>query len=263
MVKDFATREWQYSTDASALSNMASIQIILWRTGMCIFGHTSDAVVNIAYSYSFHKPLSLIQLENLLLSLPILAGPQPVRNIWLIEPRNLSFPAEINDSQAATDWLRQLHFVEADETVHIDVLESIRAGIAYPVKTEIKNMLGQYFEEAVIRLLTAAPFFDRNKQSTPIAQLILAGKSYVSGVMHEGKMLRLQTGIYETLEDLAYHLAAVATAHNLPGHQMKVALQGIDADLAGLSRGMQDYYPKTVLIMDNDKAYANFLTRLS
>jgi len=262
MVKDFATREWQYSTDASALSNMASIQIILWRTGMCVFGHTSDAMVNIAYSYSFSQPLNLIQLENLLLSLPILAGPQPVRNIWLIEPRSLSFPAEINDQQAVASWLRQMHFIETDETVHIEALESIHAGIAYPLKTEIKNMLRQYFEEAAIRLLTAAPFFDMNQQSAPVAQLILAGKSYVSGMIHEGKMLRLQTGTYETLEDLVYHLAMVTQEHNLPGHQLKVTLQGIDTDLAGLSRSMQDYYPKTMLITDNDKAYANFLTQL-
>src|SRR5690606_9215367 len=123
MVKDFATREWQYSADESALSHMVSIQIILWRTGMCIFGHTGDAVANIANSYSFSQPLSLIQLENLLLGLPIFAGPQHVRKIWLIEPRNMSFPAELKEQQAVTDWLRQLYFIEADETVQIDTLE--------------------------------------------------------------------------------------------------------------------------------------------
>jgi len=261
MVKDFVTQEWQYSTDAAALSHLASVQIILWRKGMCIFGHTSDAEVNIAYSYSFSQPLTLIQLENLLLSLPILAGPQPVRTIWLIEPRSLSFPAEINKEEEVASWLRQLHFVETDETVHIDMLESVGIGIAYPVKTEIKNMLGQYFEEAKIRLLTTTPFFEKQAQNAPVAQLILAGNSYISGMMHEGKLLLLQTGTYETPEDLVYHLTTVVQKQNLPGHQLKIVIQGIGADLAGLSRSMQDYYPKTPLIADNDKAYCNFLTR--
>ncbi len=263
MIKDFATREWQFSAGDDALSNMASIQIVLWQRGMCVCGHTPDAKVNIANSYSFNRPVSLIQLENHILNLPVLAGPQPVQNIWLVEPRHVSFPIAIYDENAAADWLRKMHFIEADEAVHTDRLESIQSAIAYPLKVEIKNMLHQYFKEADFRLLTAEPFFGTESLETPVAQLILTGNSYVLGMMYAGKMLLLQTRRYETVEDLAYPIALVSEKNQVPAKEWRIVLQGVDADLVGLSQQLQAYYPGTEQVPDNDTAYLSFLNRLT
>lgn len=258
--KDMVTAQWQYLLNDTALSDMQAAQVILWRQGWCAFGYNPDGKILIIEYRSGEKDIDDIALENAILSLPLLAGPQQVKCVWIAESRNILIPENLFTERDAAAWLNRLHFIEQYETALHEKIKLADTVLTYPLSMHRQHLLKQYFPEALIKPLIAMPA--TNSQGNKAQVTIINGLALLC-ITSGDKLLLHQWYPYATAEDIVYRIALVQDKYQLPQNDMNITLTGIGADLAQLSSQMETYYSNINAIPDNEAAGIEFLTNLA
>src|SRR5690606_24740008 len=144
---------------------------------------------------------------------PMVAGPQPITDIWINSDQQMQIPAHLFDSEKAGNWLKQFHFVESDYSIlENKITEPTEEAprVVYAVPDEVIYRLDRFFPEANTDSLSAILIQTLLAQKAEGLHLNFLDKRVVIIWIQQGVLKYVQSLNYDSCADVIYLLAELS-----------------------------------------------------
>lgn len=252
---------YRMNTAENLLDSVSDVNMIVMPRGLCLTGYSQNGEV-LMVDYEDHpddlQPWINDFYEHHFLNRPLLTSEKNIGHIFIATEKSMIVPAELYDKQEAEEWLRTIHFIEADEEIEAYQLKGEDAWYVYAYPTEVKGIINRYYGDAEVHPL--ATYQLCNEEDSDVAYCCLMEKEalvtiYVGGKLHGHKMMP-----YNSAEDIAYHLLQAAKDLGADAHQMTVYGTAVSGSMAAMIPALQQYIPDvrdgSAEVTTNDPAWA-------
>lgn len=186
--------------------------------------------------------------EHHFLDEPMLADPMNVVATFIASDKYLIAPDFVYNETEATEWIKKLFFVEANEEVIVHPLHDDKAKYLYTIPTTVKNLVGRYFTASKILPLTAYQFYKPYKSDTNIQCVITPEQVFAT--MYKNRVLQWhQVFPFQVGEDIAYHLHLLCKEHKTSVENVELKCTVAFRGLNPIMNDMAQYFPN---IKDGD-----------
>jgi hypothetical protein len=209
------------------LTNIETLHLVIWDKGLCIAGydHYGNVLTTKVYSYA---AWDIAAIESIFINEPLVAGPQPVTHIWIAEERNIIVPQHLYQAEAAGEWLRKFHFIEAGETVHdTTITQHLQATVVYPLLDKLQALLHKYFAEGKTEAISGMILCQEATTEYNTADITFLDKKVVLTVRNHGKLVTHQITEPGNMDNLAYKIALICQECDIKQGQLRVSLSGL------------------------------------
>ena len=243
------------------LTNIETIQLVLWEKGLCIAGFDAEGNVLTTKVYNANN-WNIGTAESIFINEPLVAGHQHITHIWIAEERNLIVPAILFEPDAASLWLKQLHLVEEGETIlHSKIERTLGAVVSFPVANRLIDMLYKYFGEGRISALSSALLCQEAATTGDALDITILDQTALFSIYQNGKLLNHQVIDDFDSNNLVYTIASISTDNGMEQEQLKVNLSGL-CITESLALELKSFFPKISVPGSEQFSSFTFLSKL-
>lgn len=209
------------------LTNIETLHLILWDKGLCIAGYDPHGHVLTTKVYRY-ATWDIAAIEAIFINEPLVAGPQPVTHIWIAEERNIIIPQHLYQTEAAAQWLRQFHFIEAGETViETTIKQHLLTTVVYPLSEKLQSLLGKYFAEGKIASISGMILCQEATTEYDTADITFLDKKVVLTIRNNGKLISHQVTEPGDVSNLLYQIALICEEANIKQDLLRLSISGL------------------------------------
>src|SRR5690606_23928105 len=99
------------------LSLIDQVRIIIWANGLCLGGYDEENRAIAGKVFLWSRNWDTDKMIQIFENEPMVAGPQPITDIWINSDQQMQIPAHLFDSEKAGNWLKQFHLGESDYSI--------------------------------------------------------------------------------------------------------------------------------------------------
>lgn len=156
--------------------------------------------------------------------------PEKVIAFYVCSDKYLLVPEELYEEYAASRWLRQLFFIEANEIISGYPLQDDQARYLYAWPAAVRSLIGRYCPEAKLLPFPAYQFYRPYNKQFSLTLALTA--DHVFATLYKSRSLQWhQVFPFSNAEDIAYHVRLLAK-------QMKFNTDDVDFHYSVLHPGM-------------------------
>ncbi len=228
------------------LTHIDNLHLVIWNTGLSITGYSQNGDVLTTKIYDLPKADPGL-VESIFINEPLVAGPQPVTHIWIIEQRHLIIPGLFFEEKAAAEWLGRFHFIETDTvTRHTPLTHPEHAYMVFPIQEKLLSLLERYFEEGKILPLSKAVLSHKIPQDDHYVDMTTLNETLILSFFRKGQLLSHQV-LHDTApSDVIYKIASIARDFQIPQDSLKIAVSGFGLS-EELATELRSFFPKAVI----------------
>ncbi len=222
------------------------VVIALLPRGMLIAGFNAPGDILAAAYTAYNKAMPqwiYDFFEHRFTEEPLLSVPAKVKAIFVASEKYLLVPHELFDEQEASSWLKELFFVESNDTTDIYTLDSGEAHYVYAFPSGVRSLANRYFPQAAILPLSAYQFFKPFKSDIAI-QCCITSETAVATLYNNKAILWHQTFGYDTAEDIAYQLRLALNQYRLDHEQASLTTFVVSKDQNKVLAELSQYFPQ-------------------
>ncbi len=225
------------------LTNIETLHLVIWNKGLCIAGYDVEANVLTTKIYSYNT-WDISTIEAIFVNEPLVAGPQPVTHIWIVEERTLLIPQHLYEQQAAAEWLRSFHFIGADEEIKATTVENaVNITIVYPLQERLQALLHKYFAEGKIDALSGIILCQPGIAEGSHVDIVYLGNKVILTIKNNGDLLSHQIKEVEHINNLVYAIALICQEYDLKQEDLHVSVSGLALPGDAITE-LQSFFPK-------------------
>ncbi len=225
------------------LTNIETLHLILWDKGLCIAGYDAQGHVLTAKVYRY-AIWDIATIEAIFINEPLVAGPQPVTHIWIAEERNIIVPQHLYQAEAAAQWLRQFHFIEAGETVHATTIrQHLKATVVYPLSDKLQSLLRKYFAEGQIESISGMILCQEATAEHDTADITFLDKKVVLTLRNNNRLISHQITEPGDISNLLYQIALICQEADIKQDQLRLSISGLCLN-EGHVNELKAFFPK-------------------
>lgn len=169
---------------------------------------------------------------------PLLTHTGKVSHIFVTSVKQLIVPKNIYRTEAAAEWLNNLHFIGKDEVVHEFPLRDDKAQYLYAVPLSTRDLLIRYFPKAKIVPFAAHQFNKSYKTAQVLQCSFTAAEAYLT-LYKDRKLHWHKVCEYTNVEDIAYQVKLLCSQQDLNEEQLAIICA---ADTNILTRRIHDLF---------------------
>jgi hypothetical protein len=254
---------WLYTAEENAITEITSLQLIIWQKGFSICGFSETGIPQEIKTFLFREDWDLEMMEQIFINDPLFAGPEPFTHVWLAEQRNILIPDHFYDVDYSGEWIRKFHFLESDEIIFTGSMAPfLEAQIVFPVREKLKTLLEHYMEEAKINALSGVALSEAKPANTSLIELINLPKVILLSLQHNGKFNLHQVSAYDNTEDIIYNIALILQEKDLNQDQVNIELSGIAPFWNNILEELPAYFNQIEIPADTTLITLNFFKKL-
>jgi len=173
---------------------------------------------------------------------PLLANPHQVVAIYTLSEKQVLIPNNLYDPITAGNWLRNIYFIEENESVDFFPMNEEKAHYVYAWPSAIKGLAARYFPNAHFLPLGAFQCTQLYKAENAI-QIALTRNMVVATYYKHKSLQWHQVFHYKTVEDIAYRLVQVCKEFDQPLDDMDMFYTTSFNELNIVADDLSQYFP--------------------
>ena len=244
---NYNTNELVYNVreDDTLSSRVALVICVLVPRGLLIAGFsiTKELLTMHYKGYNKNKPVwELDFFEHLLANEPILAIKEKIKGVFICSDKNLIVPYELYMEDEAKNWLKHIHFVEANDVITPYFLMDEKANYLQAVPLNITELIKINFKHAEILPLAIYQFRNPHKQPLHL-QCCLSNEQVCLTLHNNSQLLWHRVFNYTSAEDIAYTINLYCQENDIDPAQLGVMCTGLSSAEYERINELTQYYP--------------------
>ncbi len=254
---------YKVHTGNDLINSVARINIILMPRAICIAGF-SDRGDLLMVKYNDYKrdlpPWIIDFYEHQFLNEEMLGAPHKVTSVFVAGEKNLVVPEVLHKQQEADKWLRQIHFVEANEVVNQHHLREDKAFYIYAWPSAMKSLINRYFTKAKTLPFATYQFYKPFKAECALQCSLTNGVVYAT-LYKDRELTWHQAFDFSTAEDVAYQVKHAANQFDIDTSNMVFQCTTVCKSLATNITTLLQFFPGlkdgTGNVVSNDRSWVS------
>ncbi len=254
--------EWYFAQDENHLSLIVRVRILIWPQGLCLGGYDDQDRAITGKVFLWSNNWNTERITQIFENEPMVAGPQPITDVWISTDQQLQIPPHLFEKEKATSWLRQFHFIETDYSIFENrtTTDKTLPRVIFAAPGHLVYKLDRFFPEARIDILSSALIHSVLQQKEDQLLLSFLNQTVSITWVSKGHLKYFQLFAYDTCEDIIYRLVQITETHGIELSQLQVSYQGLVP--TGLTRELPAYL-KYSHIADQESLLFDLLNQLS
>lgn len=227
------------------MSEVSRVICVLMPHAFLAAGLNASNNIRIAQYYAYDKTLQPWQnefFEHTLRNEPLLGDLSILPKVFIASGKQVIIPEELYHEADAVAWLRNVFFIEADETIHHYKLSKDRAQMTFAVTAIAENLAKTYFNHATIRPSNACQYSSTTEGNS--LDLLLMDEAVWATFRQKGKLIWHQYFSYNNAEEIAHRIAMVCKEHNVNHTDVDMQGAAVSPELTGILETLQSFFPK-------------------
>lgn len=227
------------------IAQIAKIVIVLMPRGMSVAGFSDRGDLLMIKNNDYKKALPqwIIDFyEHKFLNDQMLSAPHKVTSVFVASDKNLLVPELLYKPHDAEEWLKKMHFIEANEIVTTHHMREDKAYYLYAWPSAIKSLINRYFTKTKILPFSTYQFYKPFKAECSLQMSLTADKVYAT-LYKNRELCWHQVFDYKTSEDIVYQVKHMAQEYAVDTNSMAVQCTVANKSLADHVTALLQYFP--------------------
>lgn len=230
------------NNDSALMTQVNKAVCILLPGSFTIAGYNDKGSVLVINQYgNIGKPWEPDYLQEQLQNKSLTSLLKKVTAVFVGYDKNLLVPKQLYNQSDAEQWMRKLHFVEADEVLLHTKLRDDKTVMLHSLHLSLTYLLENKFPKAKI-LPLAAYQFHKNPTESIISCCVTERDVYATCYVNRVLSWHQVFG-YETAEDIAYKFQLLLKEHSVESEGVEMRTGISNNDLNGTIQGLKAYFP--------------------
>lgn len=227
------------------ISQIAKIIILLMPRGVSVAGFSDrgDLLMIKNNEYKKSLPQWIIDFyEHQFLNDQMLSAPHKVTSVFVAGDKNLLVPELLYKPHDSEEWLKRLHFVEANEVISTHHLREDKAYYLYAWPSAIKSLVNRYFTKTKILPFATYQFYKPFKAECSMQMSLTADRVFAT-LYKNRELYWHQAFSYKSSEDIVYQVKHVAKEFRIDDAQMSMQCTVANKALIDHVTEMLQFFP--------------------
>ena len=242
--KNIYRQVYNTSEDTNILADISHVSCLLTRRAMLAAAfNAANELLTIHYTgYSADRVVwDLDIFEQLFSQEPLLVNRDKITKVFFCTAENLVVPDELYDKEEAEQWLRQVHYIDASDTVRHYFLKEDKAYYIYGIPLNIEALVKISCNTAAIIPLAASQFASNYTRGVRLHGFITNDQACVS-LYHYGTLLWHRVFDYTAAEDIAYEIRLVCEEHKINADKISLSCNTMSAAEHTVANSLSQYF---------------------
>jgi len=180
--------------------------------------------------------------NNMILNDPLLAEPEKVKAVFVLSDKNMVVPNELYKESHAKVWLKQIHYIETEDTIEVFPAEADRAMYIMAMPLLIKNLINNNFRNAEIKPLAIYQFKKPLKVGLCL-QCCVSSEQVVATMHVDGNLLWHKIFDYSAAEDIVFEGKYLCKENNYFATRLTILFNTLTGGEFNILSDYSTYYP--------------------
>ncbi len=229
----------------SLLSQVARVIIVIMPRALAVAGF-SDKGDLLTIRYNDYKkslpPYLLDFFEHQFINEPLLSAPHKVTSAFIAGDKSMLVPDVLFNAETSEKWMRQLQFVEGNETITPYHLADDKAQYMYAWPAAVKSLISRYFAKAQELPFASYQFYKPVKGEYSLLCSITPEFAYAT-LYNNRALIWHQSFDYQNAEDIAFRLQLLCQQNDIDAAKINIQATGISKSLNNTVLALSQYFP--------------------
>lgn len=226
------------------IAQVARVIFVLTPRSICTAGFSERGDLLMISHNDYKKSLSpwiLDFFEHEFINETLLSSPHKVVAAFIATDKSMLIPEVLFKEQEASNWLKQLYFVERNEIMSTYQVKDDKAQYVYSWPAAIKSLIFRYFTKARILPFASYQFYKPFKSESSLQCSITGDEVYAT--LYKNRALHWhQVFAYQNAEDIAYHIKNVCNQYNINADELTIQCTTSNRSLSGTVTELSQYF---------------------
>lgn len=231
------------NNDSALMSQVSKAVCILLPGSFTLAGYNDKGVVLVINQYSnIGKPWEPDYLQEQLQNKSLQSLFKKVAAVFVGYDKHLLVPKQLYNQAEAEQWMRKLHFVEADEVVMHTRLRDDKTWMLHTLPLSLTYLLENKFPKAKVLPLAAYQFYKNMNGS--LVECCITDKDVYATCYIDKQLVWHQVFDYQSAEDIAYKFRLMLQEQNTVGEELGLRCSVCSPQLSNVVKDLKAYFPK-------------------